>query len=251
MCLLPWQQWLKHQPISMVRRRGCSSFQRRHSRVYSGETSCNTSAAMTGKLLFALFTGRGDRSVSEGCAKLHEKNTVLRFPGTQQKRGPFCLGSRTFMCVWRGCRAPESFPRPKLWEARVLARRYICSHKWRPCLRGWISSVNIVGWVVESWVVFVCEEDNSAPLCVFLCVRKLVFAGLLEVSSHPGLTLMWQSTHNGSHGLSAWITSKDERRVGKKLWWKCRRLPQQVFFLSAGCSLCFQSSLCWLIITRL
>lgn len=34
---------------------------------------------MTGKLLFALFTGRGDRSVSEGCAKLHEKNTVYGF----------------------------------------------------------------------------------------------------------------------------------------------------------------------------
>lgn len=134
------------------------------------------------------------------------------------------------MCVWRGCRTPESFPRPKLWEARALARRYICSHQCRPCLRGWISSVNIVGWVVESWVVFVCEQDNSAPLCVFLCVCKLVFAGLLEVSSHPGLTLMWQSTHNGSHGFSAWITSKDERRGGKKLRWKCRRLPQQVFF---------------------
>lgn len=79
MCLLPWQQWFKHQPISMVRQRGCSSFQHRHYRVYSGETSCNTSAAMTGKLLFALFTGRGDRSVSEGCSKLHEKNTVYGF----------------------------------------------------------------------------------------------------------------------------------------------------------------------------
>lgn len=62
------------------------------------------------------------------------------------------------------------------------------------------------------------------------CVCKLVFADL-EVSSHPGLTQMWQSTHNASHGFSAWITSKDERRGGeKKLRWKCWWLPQQVSF---------------------
>lgn len=50
---------------------------------------------------------------------------------------------------------------------------------------------------------------------MFVCGCKLVFAGLLEVSSHPGLTQMWQSTRNASHGFSAWITSEDERNGGE------------------------------------
>lgn len=68
---------------------------------------------------------------------------------------------------------------------------------------------------MESWVVFVCEEEDNAPMGV--CVSKLVFAGLLEVSSHPGLTQMWQFTQNASHGFSVWITSQDERRRREKL----------------------------------
>lgn len=102
----------------------------------------------------------------------------------------------------------------------MLARCYIC-------LRGWISSVNVVGWVVESWVVFL---DNSAPLCVFFCVFKLVFAGLLEVSRHLGPTQMCQSTHNASHGFLVRITSKDERRGRKKsCGGSVGRLPQQFY----------------------
>lgn len=82
MCLLPWQQWLKHQPIWMVRRWGFLSVQHRHSRVYSGETSRNTSAPMTRKLfmpsLRAAATGPFLRTALNGTWKYG-----LQFPGTQ------------------------------------------------------------------------------------------------------------------------------------------------------------------------
>lgn len=60
-CLFPWQQQLKHQPLSVVRWWEFSSSRHRHSHVYIGETSHNTSEVMTGEAsllpLWATATG--------------------------------------------------------------------------------------------------------------------------------------------------------------------------------------------------
>lgn len=73
------------------------------------------------------------------------------------------------LCVWRGEKVSSVWVIPQ--AQTVLACCYICSYKHRPCLDGWILSVSIVRSVVESRVVFICEEEDNAPMCVCVCVN--------------------------------------------------------------------------------
>lgn len=80
--------------------------------------------------LWAAATGPFLRTALNGTWKYG-----LQFPGTHRS-SQFCLASRTFVCLKReGVERLSHSPRPKLWEAPVLACcYYICSCKCRPCL---------------------------------------------------------------------------------------------------------------------
>lgn len=67
------------------------------------------------------------------------------------------------MCLKRG--DGVECLRPSQAETPLLARCCICSYKSRPCLYGGILSINIVR-IVVSWVVFVCEEEYNAVMCL-------------------------------------------------------------------------------------